>query len=63
MTRSRVDTRLTVIPDVPGFFRDPDKIYRSRLGIDATKPWGRDKEFERKRIPGANDINLKDYFV
>lgn len=63
LTRCRLDKNLMLIPDIPGFFRDEDKIYRSRLGIDATRPWGREEHFERKRIPGANEINLKNYFV
>lgn len=61
ITRCKVDEKLTVLSDVPGFFRDEDKIYGSRLGIDATKMWGKEKNYERKRIPGVDEINLKDY--
>lgn len=61
LTRGRADTRAMVIPDVPGFYRDEMKDQWGRLGIDATKPWGREAEFERKRIPGADTVNLADY--
>ena len=52
LTRGRVDRRRIVIPDVPGFYRDPHKDHWGRLGIDATMPFGREAEFERKLIPG-----------
>ena len=61
LTRGRADTRTMVIPDVPGFYRDPHKDHWGRLAIDATKPWGREAEFERKSIPGAADVVLGDY--
>jgi len=32
------------------------------MGIDATVPFDRRKEFERKRIPGANTVDLSQYF-
>ena len=63
LTRCRVDRELMVIPDVPGFFRDEEGIYRGRLGIDATKPYGREKQFERKQVPGMSEIDLKAYFA
>jgi len=63
LTRGRADTRSLVIPDIPGFYRDPKKDYFGRLGIDATVPYGRRDEFLRKRIPGVGDINLRDYLV
>jgi len=46
---------------VPGFYRDPHKDHWGRLAIDATKPWGREAEFERKAIPGADTLVLDDY--
>ena len=58
VTRGRPDTRSLVVPDVPGFYRDPHKDHWGRLGIDATKPWGREAEFERKRIPGGDAVDL-----
>lgn len=63
LTRCRLDHDLLHIPDVPGFFRDEDGVYRGRLGIDATKPWGKSQRYERKRVPGLQDIDLKDYFA
>jgi len=62
LTRGRADTRVTVIPDVPGFYRDPQRDHWGRLLIDATKPQGRAEEFERRRIPGEDRIRLADYF-
>jgi UbiD family decarboxylase len=62
LTRGRADTRTTVIPDVPGFYRDPHRDHWGKLIIDATKPLGREDEFERRRIPGEDKIRLEDYF-
>jgi len=62
ITRGRADTRVTVISDVPGFYRDPERDHWGRLLIDATKPRGRESEFERRRIPGEDRIDLRDYF-
>jgi UbiD family decarboxylase len=61
LTRGRADTRTMVIPDVPGFYRDPHKDHWGRLGLDATRPWGREAEFVRKDIPGADQLRLADY--
>lgn len=61
LTRGRADTRALVLEDIPGFYRDPKKDHWGRLGIDATKPFHRQDEFQRKRIPGGDDIDLKDY--
>ena len=63
LTRGRVDTRTTVIADVPGFYRDPHRDHWGKLIIDATKPIGREAEFERRRIPGEEAIRLEDYFA
>ncbi len=62
LSRGRVDKRTMVIDDVPGFYRDPHKDHWGRLGLDATMPFGREAEFERKRIPGETDIDLDEYF-
>lgn len=62
ISRFRPDEAM-IIEDVPGFFRDVGDLHRGRLGIDATKPFDLQEEFERKRTPGADEINLKDYFV
>jgi 4-hydroxybenzoate decarboxylase len=61
LTRGRADRRALVVPDVPGFYRDPHQDHWGRIGIDATCPFGRKAEFERKRIPGAADLKLADY--
>ena len=61
LTRGRADTRAWIINDVPGFYRDPLKDHWGRLLIDATKPRGREEEFERKRIPGEMEVRLEDY--
>lgn len=61
VTRARVDKRLTIIEDVPGFYYDKDKVYWGRLGIDATKPFHKMEEFERVQITGKSNIRLNDY--
>jgi len=61
LTRGRADTRAFVLNDVPGFYRDPHKDHWGRLAIDATKPFDRRDEFERKRIPGAEALDLGRY--
>lgn len=61
LTRGRADTRTMVIENVPGFYRDPHKDHWGRLAIDATRPWGREAEFERKSIPGVDTLVLDDY--
>ncbi|MFI4982793.1 MAG: UbiD family decarboxylase, partial [Nevskiales bacterium] len=63
LTRGRADSRALVLADVPGFYRDPMKDMWGRLGIDATVPFGRKAEFERKRIPGAASLDLRDYIA
>jgi 4-hydroxybenzoate decarboxylase len=63
LTRGRADARTLVVPDVPGFYRDPHKDFFGRLGIDATVPFGRKQEFLRKRIPGADAIDLGHYLA
>jgi 4-hydroxybenzoate decarboxylase len=61
LTRGRADTRTMVLHDVPGFYRDPHKDHWGRLGLDATRPWGREAEFVRKTIPGVETLRLADY--
>lgn len=63
LTRGRADTRAFVLSDIPGFYRDPHKDHWGRLAIDATKPLRRAAEFERKRIPSADRIDLKAYGI
>lgn len=63
VTRCRVDRKIMTLPDIPGFFRDEAKVHSGRLGIDATKPVGREAEFERKRIGWSAEIDLQAYFT
>lgn len=62
LTRSRPDRDVMIIPETPSFYRDPHKEHWGRVGIDATAPFARRHEFERKKIPGANSVKLVDYF-
>ena len=61
LTRSRPDTDVVILPNVPSFYRDPHKDHWGRLGIDATAPFARRHEFERKRVPGADTVDLDAY--
>ena len=61
LTRGRVDTRVMVLDDIPGFYRDPHNDFWGRIGIDATMPMDRKDEFIRKSVPGVDKINLQDY--
>lgn len=61
LTRGRADTRAFILKDMPGFYRDLHKDHWGRLAIDATKPFDRQQEFERKRIPGADSLDLGKY--
>jgi len=63
LTRGRADTRAMILNDIPGFYRDPMKDHWGRLAIDATMPWGREAEFARKHVPGADEIDLSQYLV
>jgi UbiD family decarboxylase len=62
LTRSRPDRDVMIIPETPSFYRDPHKGHWGRLGIDATAPYERRHEFERKTIPGADRVDLAHYF-
>ena len=61
LTRGRADTRTMVLRDVPGFYRDPNKDHWGRLGLDATKPFSRQSDFDRKTVPGEDQIDLSHY--
>ena len=63
MTRGRADTRATILNDFPGFYRDPQKDHWGRLCIDATIPFGREKEFARKTVPGEDAIDLGEWLA
>jgi len=63
LTRGRADKRAMILDDIPGFYRDPMKDHWGRLAIDATMPWGREAEFARKHVPGAEEIDLSQYLA
>ena len=60
-TRCRPDRDTFTIPDVPSFGRDPHQVHWGRLGIDATAPLEWPAEFERKKIPGSDQVRFEDY--
>jgi len=60
-TRCCPERDVIVIPGVPSFRRDPHKTHWGRVAIDATVPLGLENAFERKRIPGEEDIRIEDY--
>lgn len=62
LTRSRPDKDMLIIPETPSFYRDEHHDHWGRLLIDATKPFDRRDEFERKKIRLADSINLADWF-
>lgn len=61
LTRARPDERVMVIPGVPGFSRDPWRDHWGRLAIDATVPFERREQYIRKKVPGADTLDLADY--
>ncbi|HUI58870.1 MAG TPA: UbiD family decarboxylase [Steroidobacteraceae bacterium] len=63
LTRGRVDRRIMVLPDVPGWDRSPQPTYAGRVGIDATMTWGREAEFDRAMTPGSDTLDLAKYFL
>jgi 3-polyprenyl-4-hydroxybenzoate decarboxylase len=63
LTRSRPDKDVMILNDTPSFYRDTHKDHWGRMGIDATVPFDRRNEFERKRIPGADSVDLSAYFA
>jgi len=62
LTRSRPDRDTIIIPDTPTFYRDPHRDHWGRIGTDATAPYERRDDFVRKRIPGADTVDLAAYF-
>jgi UbiD family decarboxylase len=62
LTRARPDKDMLIIPETPSFYRDPHKDHWGRLAIDATAPFARRDEFVRKRVPGADTVDLAAYF-
>lgn len=62
LTRSRPDKDVIIIPETPSFYRDEAKDHWGRMLVDATKPWGREQEFLRKRLRMVKDVKLSDWF-
>ena len=60
-TRCRPDRDIFQIPNLPSFARDPHRIHWGRLGVAAIKPREHAAEFERKKTPGLDGIDLSDY--
>ena len=48
--------------DVPGFYGGRRPEDWGRIAIDATMPLERKHLFERKRIPGVEQVDLQAYF-
>ena len=61
LTRGPADQRAMILERIPGFYRDEHKDHWGRLALDATWPWGRAQEFERKRIPGEETLDQARY--
>ena len=57
------DKDVFIIPNGPSFYRDPHRMHWGRLAIDATAPLKRKGEYERKRIPGEVEMDLKKYLT
>ncbi|MEM4410650.1 MAG: UbiD family decarboxylase [Candidatus Caldarchaeum sp.] len=61
-TRSKPDTGVFVIRDALGFTRGDKKgLHRTKVCIDATVPFDVKADFERKKVPGEDSIDLRDY--
>lgn len=58
----RPDKDMMIIPETPSFYRDEQKDHWGRLLVDATKPWGREAEFERKRLRLGEQVRAEDWF-
>jgi UbiD family decarboxylase len=63
LTRGPADQRALILDRIPGFYRDDQQDHWGRLALDATMPWGRQAEFERKRIPGEESVDLARYLA
>lgn len=63
LSRGPVDKRVMVVPDVPGFYHGNKPENWGRIGFDCTMPVDRKAEFERKSIPGVDEIDLREYIV
>ena len=54
---------MIVVPDVPGFYYGQRREHWGRVGFDCTMAMDRKEDFERKQIPGAKEIDLRDYIA
>ena len=63
ITRGRVDARTLVVTDRAGFYRDTQNDFVGRVGLDATRPFGREEEFVVKEVPGLDATRLEDYLT
>ena len=63
ITRGRVDARTLVVTGRAGFYRDTQDDFAGRVGLDATRPFGREEEFVLKEVPGLDAIRLEDYLT
>ena len=63
ITRGRVDSRAHIISGRAGFYRDTQDDFAGRLGLDATRPFDREADFETKRVPGLSGTRLEDYLT
>lgn len=63
ITRGRVDSRTMVISGRAGFYRDTEDDFAGRVGLDATRPFGREDEFVVKEVPGLDAVRLEDYLT
>ena len=63
ITRGRVDARTLVISNRAGFYRDTQDDFAGRVGLDATRPYGREEEFVTKEVPGLAATRLEDYLT
>jgi 2,5-furandicarboxylate decarboxylase 1 len=62
-TRCRPDTGVMLIPGVPSYTReDVRAVHSGKLGIDATLPLTHRQVSRRRHVPGADTLNLSDYF-
>ncbi len=63
ITRGRVDKRARIVAGRAGFYRDAQDDFAGRLGLDATRPFGREDEFVSKQVPGLDAVRLEDYLT
>jgi UbiD family decarboxylase len=62
-TRSSPERAIRVIPGAPAFPRDDHGVHGSRAVIDATIPFGEWRDFERKRPPGGERLDLDEWLA